>query len=187
MIHYHRFFSEEPKLSGLQTIVSLVRGTCNYRAAQFFARDQFEQQPLILEANNFDEAADLASRTRGAFLLLPHLHPKNIEISHRTDWQLEYRRCFALSNPPLYLASGSKRLEGEECACLPTLRTLLAGEEYEFMDVNNTQQAAALVAEGRSRYCVTNEDGLRAQGLHIDRELKRITVIWMPHIYVGER
>ena len=163
----------------------LEPGTCSARATLYFL------------ASHGNESSDVGMRSYASFaeavdairngtllsecVLVPHLHELVNELTLVEDFHLRTDLAFWLANPPLFLARGTSG-DGS-CAGLSTLRTLVSDEAFHFVDVPNTQEAARSVAERRSEYCITNASGLLRYGLTWVRQLKHISVYWLPFQY----
>jgi hypothetical protein len=177
------------KLSGDWTLVLLEKGTCCYRAGEIFAKNAFEDSLAIIEASSFEEAVKLAQAPKH-ILLLPHVHSITGKIEADLNWRSMGDYIFRLTNPPLYLVSGptTRPPAISHCACIEPLKPLVGMEEdgiKAWANVETTQQAARLCADGEAEFCVTNEYGLKKYGLTSVRELKKMEICWHPYQYAG--
>lgn len=104
-------------------------------------------------------------------VLIPDFHSVRSTFFFSENWT-PLRMMVNIVNPPLHLAERADDPEGPEViATIPELRELLVqnpdakamlpGQEMQM----NTQQSAREVAEGRCRYCITNQHGLDTHGL----------------------
>lgn len=172
------------KLAGEWTVVSLEPGTCTERAATKFAAEAFIQKPAMHYVTAFVEGINFAKHNRNTVILLPHIHQLCSDLECDSEWKSLTDFVFPLENPPLYLAENKNNLNNKKCAALITLRKLHNDKNLQFIDAANTQRAAAMTAEGSCRYCITNQDGLEKNNLSIVKELKKMTVFWIPFVYL---
>jgi hypothetical protein len=174
-------FEFPDKIQGHRELVVLEKGTCTYRAGQRLIGAAFEDEPEVVEARNFDEAASLTQSPLG-ILLLPSLAVHHVwGCMVGSEWRRLSDYVFTYTNPPLYLAGRGVQTSPateQSCAALPNLRGLLGDEAVEWVDAENTQCAARLCQDGKSDACITNEEGLVASGLVVLQELKKMTPGW---------
>lgn len=176
------------KITGKWSIVLLEQGTCCYRAGQYFAGHAFSEHPNIIEVSSFDTAIKTA-KADNRIILLPHIHRISGDIETDYRWRSMDDWVFGLENPSLYLASKSNKLStqsGYRCATIERLESLVDMSEtpriQEWVNVENTQQAArACAVEKRADLCITNEYGLNEYRLLPLRQLKQMTVYWLPY------
>lgn len=174
------------KIEDARELVLLEKGTCTYRAGQRFIRAAFEEAPKIIEANSFDEAIELTRYPKGV-LLLPFLaNEPLVKVTCSYEWRDLSDFTFEFANPPLHLA-GRQNAQPEDlneettCAALPNLHGLLGDEIVTWVDVDNTQQAAIQCGSEAVDLCITNGEGLVANGLASIRELKRMSPVWFSY------
>jgi len=171
------------KLNGEFTIVSLESGTCTDIASDYFSNNFFEKQPQVVYTKSFDEGVSLATQNKGHLLLIPHIHHLCGFLESDSNWLTHNNQVFSLKNPPLFLAKSSKHnMTDKACAVLPTLKNLI-DDDFDFIEVNNTQEASQMVANGECSYCVTNKVGLDKNNLTPIKKLKEMTILWIPFEY----
>lgn len=171
-------------------VVSLIEGTCSYRASLYFCKQHGIHQQNIKQVNSFFEGkAYLSSQhVENQIMLIPHVHELALSLTMHSDFQLLNKYVFNLMNPELVLARSNTALPLYEnrCATIKTLRTLLVNDDSQypiyFFDTHNTQEAAYSSAIGECGYCITNENGLNkySKELTLIRNLKRFKVFWFP-------
>jgi hypothetical protein len=166
----------------MKKIISLKRGTCTYRAAEYLIKhnDNFKYYQII-EANSFNEGINMIKEMRDSetIILIPDLSDEYSKAVMDSVLDRDMDNIFWYENPPLYLAKNRNTKNIESCATLHTLKDLIS-DEVSLIFLNNTQESASYCSEGKADACITNQNGVDNNNLDIVRELKKMNVMWVP-------
>lgn len=166
----------------MKKIISLKKGTCTYRAAEYLINhnDNFKDYQ-ITEVNSFDEGINMIKEIRDneMVILIPDLSDEYSRVVMDSILDRDMNNIFWYENPPLYLAKNKGVKDIDSCATLHTLRNLI-NDEVKFIFLNNTQESASYCSGGRADACITNQNGVDNNNLDVIRELKKMNVMWTP-------
>ncbi len=169
----------------IKGIISLEEGTCCHRAVLHMV-ESFKINPEIIFVKSFQEAKELLVKLNSdeVIMLAPHVNDtaKDLTFAKHFEWDKEL--LFSLPNPKLFLVKNhDKVIDDNSCAALPVLQNLVDVSKFSFAEVSNTQEAARFVAENKTVYGITNENGLQKYQLEVVEELKHMEVVWFSFIY----
>jgi len=174
------------------TIVCLEKGTCCHRAATHLVTERFSDNAFLQCEQTFDLAISAARGKPDSLVLIPHVHPLCAELTLSGEWELRNDYVFPFANPPLYVAvrPGTQLTRIVKCVALPRLQRLVGNlpdkHDWQFSPADSTQNGARILSTDLSLdACITNENGVKTYGLLPYRQLKHMTIWWMPFTYIN--